>query len=70
MLWVVCHRSMGVAVPELVHPVMQAAMGGRQYQTHSFVGFVLGPRADRVQVGQCSLDLFENGDGIRCGDQE
>ena len=61
------HRCM-VAIDALVmHAVVHAAMRRRQDQAHPLVGRIVSPGADRVQVSQRALNLFQDGEGIRCG---
>ena len=45
------HGRMSVVEPQLVHPVVQAAMSRGQHQTHTLKGSIVGSRTHRVQVG-------------------
>ena len=43
-----------------VHAIVQAALGRLQFQAHALIAPILGAGTDRIQVGQCALDLFQD----------
>lgn len=54
----------------LVHLVVQLAVGRFQHQAHAFVGYLVLPGPDRIQIGpHRPFDLLEDGQGVRSGEK-
>lgn len=61
-------RSVLVQEALCVHAVVQAAVSRGDHQAHALVSLIVGASADRVQEGQGSLDLLEEGDRVEGGE--
>ena len=69
VLRVILESGVLVVVALLVHPVVYGPMRGLQHEPHAAVYRGLCARADRVQVRHGSLDLVQDGQRVRRGEE-